>query len=169
MTERENEFDNTGGNQPDAGGVDGEALRNTAADSPEATDPAQSDGTAPADGTAPPAAAPTHEAVGIGVVDEGENVGVEHHGQDEGRGTLTVSETQQAGLSDAQEQRLPAMAQNNAPEVDKVAGIVAQTRSDVSVEPVERVVEVLKQRLEQSGIHLPDEEIAELARQVTTG
>ncbi|MCR2792092.1 hypothetical protein NQ156_03345 [Microbacterium sp. zg.Y625] len=171
MTERENEFDNTGGNQPDKGGVDEAALRETAADSPDAVDPAEqsSDGPdgvpAPVDGSAAPAPAPSHEAVGIGVTDDGG----EHYGQDENRGTLTVSETQRADLSGEQEQRLPAMAQNNASEVDKVAGIVAQTRSDVATEPHERIVEVLHQRLEQSGIRLPDDEIAELARQVSTG
>lgn len=171
MTERENEFDNTGDNLPDKGGVDEAALRETAADSPDAVDPATQAGDgpdgvpAPVDGSAAPAPEPTHAAVGIGVTDDGS----EHYGQDENRGTLTVSETQQADLSGEQEQRLPAMAQNNAPEVDKVAGIVAQTRSDVSIEPHERIVEVLRQRLEQSGIHLPDDEISELARQVSTG
>lgn len=172
MTERENEFDNTGGNYPDQGGVDEAALRETAADSPTAADPAEetgsTDAAAPVDGSAPPAGPPSHEAVGVGVV-EGENIGTDHHGQDEGRDTLTVSETQRQDLSGEQEQRLPAMAQNNAPEVDKVAGIVAQTRSDLATEPHARIVEVLRQRLEQAGIHLPDEDISELARQVSTG
>ncbi|MFF2632986.1 hypothetical protein ACFVR6_08935 [Microbacterium sp. NPDC058021] len=171
--ERENEFDNTGGNYPDQGGADAAAMQETAAASPRETDPAdQADGTdsaaEPVDGSAPPAGPPSHEAVGVGVID-GEPMGADHHGQDEGRDTLTVSETQQRDLSDAQEQRLPAMSQNNAPEVDKVAGIVAQTRSDVATEPHERIVEVLHQRLEQAGIHLPDDEVSELARQVSTG
>ena len=171
MTERENEFDNTGGNQPDAGGADVEAMQETAADSPDAVAPDQDshggpDGVpTPVDGSAAPAPEPTHEAVGIGVTQDG----TEHYGQDEHRDTLTVSETQQADLSGEQEQRLPAMSQNNASEVDKVAGIVAQTRSDVATEPHDRIVEVLHQRLEQSGIHLPEDEISELARQVSTG
>jgi len=186
MTERENEFENTGGNHPDQGGADAEAMKGTAAASPADRDPANpvtgpegeeaaaaeargnvSDAereAEPVDGSAAPAADPTHEAVGIGVVPDVPD----HHGQDEGRDTLTASQSQ-SDLSGAQEQRLPAMAQNNAPDVDKVAGIVAQTRSDVATEPHERIVEVLHQRLEQSGIHLPDDEISELARQVSTG
>ena len=115
---------------------------------------------------AAPAAEPSHEAVGIGVVD-----GDDHHGHDEGRDTLTASQAQQTpgGLGTEQEQRLPAMSQNNASDVDKVAGIVAQTRSDVGTEPLERIAEVLRQRLSQSGVDLPDNDIEELARQVSTG
>jgi len=117
----------------------------------------------------PAAPEPSHEAVGIGVVDSGD--GMDHHGQDGGRDTLTVGEAQRTpgALGTEQEQRLPAMAQNDASAVDKVAGIVAQTRSDVGTEPVERIEEVLRQRLEQSGVDLPDDEIRELARQVSTG
>lgn len=185
MTERENEFENTGGNHPDQGGADAEAMQRTAAASPADRDPANpvtgpegdatsaapSQGTVtdaereaePVDGSAAPAADPTHEAVGIGVPDV-----PDHHGQDEGRDTLTASQSQR-DLSGAQEQRLPAMAQNNASEVDKVAGIVAQTRNDLGTEPHDRIVEVLHQRLEQSGIQLPDDEVSELARQVSTG
>lgn len=104
--------------------------------------------------------------------DEFEQVGVDdHHGQDEGRGTLSAGEAQRmpGGLGSEQEQRLPAMAQNDAPTGDKVAGIVAQTRADVSTEPLDRIVSVLGQRLEQAGIDLPDAEIEDLARQVSTG
>ena len=91
---------------------------------------------------------PSHEAVGIGVVDD-----ADHHGSDAGRDTLTVSEAQRTpgALGTEQEQRLPAMAQNNASEVDKVAGIVVQTRSDVGGEPLERIAEVLRQRLDSGG------------------
>ena len=97
--------------------------------------------------------------------------GTDHHGQDEGRDTLTAGEAQRTpgGLGTEQEQRLPAMSQNDASEIDKVAGIVAQTRADVGTEPVERIAEVLRQRLEQSGIDLPEDEIEELAHQVSTG
>ena len=109
---------------------------------------------------------PSHEAVGIGVVDAGD-----HHGSDAGRDTLTASEAQRTpgALGTEQEQRLPAMAQNNASEVDKVAGIVVQTRSDVGGEPLERIAEVLHQRLTQAGVELPEHDIEELARQVSTG
>jgi len=61
------------------------------------------------------------------------------------------------------------MSQNNASQVEKVSGIVVQTRSDVGDQPQERIQEVLRQRLEQSGIDLPDAEIAELARQISGG
>jgi hypothetical protein len=61
------------------------------------------------------------------------------------------------------------MAQNDATQIDKVSGIVAQTRQDVGTEPIERVADVLRQRLSDSGIDLPDDEVRELARQVTTG
>jgi hypothetical protein len=61
------------------------------------------------------------------------------------------------------------MDQNNAPDIDKVAGIVAQTRADVGTESLERIVEVLHQRLDQSGVSLPDADVEELARQVSTG
>ena len=109
---------------------------------------------------------PSHEAVGIGVVDA-----ADHHGHDAGRDTLTVSEAQRTpgALGSEQEQRLPAMAQNNASDVDKVAGIVVQTRSDVGGEPLERIAEVLRQRLTQAGVELPEHDIEELARQVSTG
>ncbi|KQZ85054.1 hypothetical protein ASD56_01390 [Microbacterium sp. Root166] len=117
----------------------------------------------------PAAAEPDHEAVGIGVI--GSEDGTDHHGQDEGRETLTASAAQRTpgGLGSEQEQRLPAMSQNDASTIDKVAGIVAQTRSDVGTEPQERIAEVLHQRLEQAGVDLPDEEVDELARQISTG
>ena len=137
--------------------------------SPAATDgnaAAPADGAGPADGVAAPAAEPSHEAVGVGVVD-----GADHHGHDAGRDTLTVSEAQRTpgALGSEQEQRLPAMAQNNASDLDKTAGIVAQTRQDVGTESLERVAEVLRQRLEQAGVPVTDADIDELAHQVWTG
>lgn len=93
-----------------------------------------------------------------------------HHGQDGGRDTATAGEAQREGvLSAEQEQRLPAMAQNNASDVEKVAGIVVQTRADLAATAPDRVFDVLKQRLEQSGVDLPDEEVRELAKQITEG
>lgn len=106
---------------------------------------------------------PSHRAVGIGVQDDGD-----HYGQDGGRETLTAGEAQRA-LSDEQAQRLPAMSQNNASEVEKVSGIVAQTRQDVSHLGHDRVVDVLHQRLNDAGISLPDGEVEELAKQVLEG
>jgi hypothetical protein len=152
----------------------GEASRSAGADSGSAEQAAASAAPAePAEGaaaTVPSDGAqsgePSHEAVGIGVIDGGD-----HHGHDGGRDTLSVSEAQHTpgALGSEQEQRLPAMSQNNASDVDKVAGIVAQTRSDVGAEPLERIAEVLRQRLTQSGIDLPEHDVEELARQVSTG
>lgn len=149
MSTTGNEYEQPGVNYPDRGDAGGAKP-------------------APADGVAPAAAEPTHEAVGIGVDPPD---GTDHFGQDAGRDTLTAGEAQRTpgALGTEQEQRLPAMSQNDASSIDKVAGIVAQTRADVSTEPVERIIQVLGQRLDQSGIDLPDDEVAELARQVSTG
>ena len=144
----------------------GDASRSTAATDESVTAQPQegSAATAPSEGAH--SGEPSHEAVGIGVIDT-----ADHHGQDEGRDTMTVGEAQRTpgALGTEQEQRLPAMAQNNASEIEKVTGIVAQTRQDVGAESEERITEVLRQRLEQSGIDLPDSDIQELARQVWTG
>ena len=124
-------------------------------------------GEADAEAAAPAAPPPTHEAVGIGVVEDG----TDHHGQDGARETQSASEAQRTpgALGTEQEQRLPAMAQNNASDIDKVAGIVAQTRQDVGTHPLEEIAHVLRQRLTQSGVELPDNDIEELARQVAVG
>ena len=113
---------------------------------------------------------PSHVAVGVGVIDGAPIESGDHHGQDGGRDTMTAGEAQREGaLGTEQEQRLPAMSQNNASQVEKVSGIVVQTRSDVGDQPQERIQDVLRQRLEQSGIDLPDAEIAELAHQISGG
>ena len=155
MSTTGNEYDNPGGNYPDRQDAD------AAAPGPEQ----EREQTA---SSAAPGEEPSHQAVGIGVIDTPE--GTDHHGQDEGRDTLSAGEAQRTpgGLGTEQEQRLPAMAQNDASEIDKVSGIVAQTRADVGTEPVDRIADVLRQRLEQSGIDLPDSEIQELAHQVST-
>lgn len=185
MSTTGNEYERPGANYPDREDADGATRTPGAEDAqradapastmgepaPDAGEPAawnegSSQGASTEDGVAPPAAAPSHEAVGIGVVDDGD-----HHGHDDGRETLTASEAQHTSgaLGAEQEQRLPAMAQNNASDLEKVSGIVAQTRADVGTEPVERITEVLHQRLEQAGIDLPDGDVQELARQVSTG
>ena len=157
MSTTGNEYERPGVNQPDRADADG------AAGTPAAGDPTRDEK------PSPPAAEPSHTAVGIGVI--GSEEGIDHHGQDGGRDTLTAGEAQRTpgALGTEQEQRLPAMSQNDASEVDKVAGIVAQTRQDVGTDPVERIADVLRQRLEQSGIDLPEDEIEELAHQVATG
>ncbi|GAA1961175.1 hypothetical protein [Microbacterium deminutum] len=157
MSGTSNEYENPGGNLPDRGDADGAPPASVAAESRRDDTPS------------PAAAEPSHEAVGLGVVDSSE--GTDHHGQDEGRDTLSVGEAQRlpGGLGTEQEQRLPGMAQNDASAIDKVAGIVAQTRADVGTESLDRIADVLRQRLTQSGIDLPDADVEELARQVSTG
>lgn len=133
----------------------------TGSDEPQATE-------APA-GDLPARDEASHQAVGIGVVGSGD--GADHYGQDEGRETLTAGQAQRqpGALGTEQEQRLPAMSQNDASAVEKVSGIVAQTRQDVGTESVERIAQVLAQRLDQSGVSLPDAEVHELAQQISTG
>lgn len=151
MSTTGNEYEQPGVNYPDredAGGAEG---------TPAMGEPARED-------------EPSHTAIGIGVVDSPPE-GTDHHGQDAGRDTQSAGEAQrtEGALGTEQEQRLPAMAQNNASAIEKITGIVAQTRADVGTEPVERIADVLRQRLEQSGIDLPDSDVEELARQVSTG
>lgn len=191
MSTTGNEFEQPGVNYPDRGDASGatgtpgteEPTRDGAATPAptsgghlEAADEGASGAPMTADGPAqdaePAAAAaaePSHEAVGIGVM--GSADGQDHHGQDEGRDTLTVGEAQRqkGGLGTEQEQRLPAMSQNDASAIDKVAGIAAQTRADVGTEPVGRIAEVLQQRLDQAGVDLPAADVDELANQIATG
>lgn len=185
-----NEFERPGVNYPDrenAAGANatpapGEPTRDEQIDAPPTSgghleaeregidSPVEPDETveAPAP-SAPEPEEPSHEAVGIGVVDS--PPGPDHHGQDEGRTTLTAGEAQRVsgGLGTAQAQRLPAMSQNDATAIDKVSGIVAQTRADVGTMPEKRIAQVLGQRLEQAGVPLPDADVEELARQISTG
>ncbi len=149
----------------------------TGPDEPQATEPPATEPTEAQPAEAQPQAAPaagapdpaSHQAVGIGVIDSEE--GSDHFGQDEGRETVTAGQAQRepGGLGSEQEQRLPAMSQNDASAIDKVSGIVAQTRQDVGTQSVEEIAHVLAQRLEQSGVPLPEAEVQELARQISTG
>ncbi len=152
-----NEYEQPGVNYPDRKDAEG------AEQTPAAGEPTRDDKPSPA------ADEPSHTASGIGVVDA--PVGTDHHGQDAGRDTLSAGEAQRTpgGLGTEQEQRLPAMAQNDASQIEKVSGIVVQTRADVGTESVERIADVLSQRLDEAGIALPDDEIQDLAQQVSTG
>lgn len=67
------------------------------------------------------------------------------------------------------EQNEPIMDQHQAPDTDKIAGIVVQTRSDVGTETPERITEVLRQRFADAGLDVSDEETADLAQQIATG
>lgn len=146
-----NEFDAPGTNYPDTGKPDESARDESGADAQPA--PADDD--------------PSHEAVGVGVIG-GAQVDPDHHGQDGGREKVWAGSSQDA-LSGEQEQRLPSMSQNNASDVEKVTGIVAQVRGDIASGDADEVRHVLAQRLEQAGLALGDDEIDELTRQITTG
>ncbi|GAA1916555.1 hypothetical protein GCM10009775_06250 [Microbacterium aoyamense] len=93
------------------------------------------------------------------------NEGVDHHGQDGGSDALTAGEAQREMAGQAEQDR-PAMSQNNASDMDKIAGVVAQTRVDVGGKDHESIVHVLRQRLEQAGVPLTGTDVDELARQV---
>ena len=90
--------------------------------------------------------------------------GADHHGQDGGRETVSVGEAQREMAGDA-EQDLPAMSQNNATDDEKLAGIRAQTRADLPGADADAIVERLRQRAEQSGILLTDEQARTLVRE----
>lgn len=60
----------------------------------------------------------------------------------------------------------PVMDQHIATREDKVSGIIDQTRVDVRGFPLERVVEVLRQRFADAAIETDDQELANLAEQV---
>jgi hypothetical protein len=60
----------------------------------------------------------------------------------------------------------PVMDQHIATRQDKVDGIVAQTRVDVRGLPVDRVIDVLRQRFADAAIETDDDELARLAEQV---
>ena len=81
----------------------------------------------------PAAAEPSHEAIGIGVI------------QDE-----------------------PVMDMHVASDDDKIRGIVDQTRQDVGGEGEERIIEVLRQRFEESGLAVDEAQLPRLAGEVAS-
>jgi hypothetical protein len=56
-----------------------------------------------------------------------------------------------------------------ATDESKVAGIVEQVRSDVQLRPSEDTELLLTQRLDETGIRLPPEEIARLVDEIRNG
>ena len=93
--------------------------------------------------------------------------GTDHHGRDDGRDTLTAGQWQREhGPGGVQDQ--PAMSQNNATDDEKLRGIVAQTIVDVGDRDDEDIAYVLRERVEQSGIPVTDDELADLVRRVRT-
>ena len=88
-----------------------------------------------------------HVAVGIGVIG----------GHDIGE---APTESGSAGADDVSEA---------GGDVDDVASIVAQVRSDSGDDSREEVAQTLRERLGQAGQDLSDEEVDRLVSQVTTG
>ncbi|MFF2052826.1 hypothetical protein ACFVU2_14585 [Leifsonia sp. NPDC058194] len=58
---------------------------------------------------------------------------------------------------------------NEAGTAEKVAGIVEQIRADMQLRPREDSEKVLRQRLEDAGLHLDDAEISRIAAEVQSG
>jgi len=58
----------------------------------------------------------------------------------------------------------PAMDMNDTSTAEKIDGIVVQTRADQAVVGQDRMFEILKQRLDQAGIEMSDDEIVQLAK-----
>jgi hypothetical protein len=64
-------------------------------------------------------------------------------------------------------QHLPRMAQNAPTRDEELAGIVAQTKADMALGiPEERAREIVRQRLDDTGIDYDDDALDELARRV---
>jgi hypothetical protein len=63
-------------------------------------------------------------------------------------------------------QNEPAQDMHDASEEDKIAGIVAQTRADVGDQDDARIADVLRQRFNDTGIHVADDRVAALAAEV---
>ena len=52
---------------------------------------------------------------------------------------------------------------------EKIAGIVEQMRADMQLLPLEDSERALRQRLDEAGIQLTDEEISRIAKDVQNG
>lgn len=63
----------------------------------------------------------------------------------------------------------PAMDQNVSSDEEKIAGIVAQTHSDVGIEGVDRIMSVLAQRFADAHLTVSDERVRELAESMERG
>lgn len=155
---RTNEFEEPGGNYPDNRGSEA---------APTGADGAERAGEEHEGDVQTTAETTRADATGGESAGMAPPTGTDHHGQDGGRDTLTAAQSQ-AALDEEQEQRLPSMSQNNADDVDKLAGIVAQARNDAT-QPGLDVRLYLQRRVADSGLSLTDAEIDELARQVTVG
>lgn len=91
-----------------------------------------------------------HTAVGIGVV-----------------GGTPIGESTHAAEAAAKEQGAAGASEEG--DTDEVSSILAQVRADAADASRDEVESVLRERLGQAGIDVPDDEIAQLTDQVTTG
>lgn len=181
-----NAYDDPGVNYPDAGEHRDMAPDAAAADAasptdPDAVDPAAGAGDGAGDAVSPEAAPEVDRASERVPVAPGDaerpapehgaptpGHGGDHHGQDHGRTTVTVGQAQHA-MRGAREQDMPAMSQNNASVAEKLAGIIAQTRADLSGATATQIGYLLRERAAQAGLHLEDEIAAELADEIAAG
>jgi len=75
----------------------------------------------------------------------------------------------ESGDNPAGVQDEPVLEQNAATTQDQIAGIVAQTRADLGSETDERYAEVLRQRLEDAGIQMTDDDVQSLSGEASPG
>lgn len=61
----------------------------------------------------------------------------------------------------------PALDQNDATDDERIAGIVAQTRSDVGDAGLERIADVLAQRFTDAGLDVDADRTVALAAEIT--
>lgn len=130
---------------------------------------------------------PSHEAVGIGVIDDepldqhvDSDTTITEAGEaaepvvasrgdasqdDSGGGAATASDGPNASPGSTTQDE-PTMDMHVASNEDKVHGIVLQTRQDVGGESEERIIEVLRQRIAETGVDVSDDRLPELAREV---
>jgi len=112
---------------------------------------------------------PDHEAVGVGVI-HGAQGEPPSSGAEAAAGAAPGGPASRAdALDDDQGRRLPTIARDDDATIETVSGIVAQTRQDSGTEPLERIGELLRERLQRAGVELANADIDELARQVSTG
>jgi len=114
---------------------------------------------------------PDHEAVGVGIIHDGRMEEPASGGAAASKGAAMTSADDAADdtLDDDQERRLPTMSRDDPATLESITGVVAQTRQDSGTEPRERIVELLRERLQQAGVELADADLDELADQVSTG
>jgi len=98
--------------------------------------------------------------------DAAENSETNGDASDPAPGGGTATEAPKATDPARNTQDEPAMDGNDASHQDKVDGIAAQTKMDVGGEGHERIAEVLRQRFDDAGMSVTDEDRAALAQRI---